>query len=317
MTGEGRRITARQAAGGLIVALVVAAGFAIPELFSPSNITQVLRQVSVTGIIAIGVTFVVVVGRLDLSVGSLLSLCAIVTVSLHDKVSPGAAIAAGIGIGALAGCVNGYLVAVRRLNSLIATLAMLSVFQGISLLYSGGQNALIASPDGTWFATIGRGYVFGVPMPVAILIVLSIIMSVLLRKTLFGAQVFAVGGNQIAAVYSTISAKRVIFATYVVSGTMTGIAAVIFGSRVMAAQNDSGSGYELAVLAGIILGGTSLLGGSGGIFRSVFGIVVLGFIQNALLLLGLPYYFQWLITWVIIIGAVWLDVASVRGRVFA
>jgi ribose transport system permease protein len=137
-----------------------------------------------------------------------------------------------------------------------------------------------------------------------------------LSRTTFGRRIFAVGGNEIASVYSSINAKRTILAAYIISGLMTAIAAIVFGSRVMDGRNDSGAGYELFVLSGVVLGGTSLLGGSGGVGRSVFGIVILGLIQNALLLLGLPYYYQWIVTWVVIVLAVWADTAAKRGKVF-
>jgi ribose transport system permease protein len=311
------RLTVRQMAIVPFAILVLVAGLTIPGLFSPDNIAQVLRQVSVSGIMAIGVTFVVIAGRLDLSIGSLLTLCALVTVTLHDTLSPSAAIAASLAIGLVVGCVNGVLVAYFRLNSLIATLGMLSLLQCVALLTTSGQNALVAHPEATWFAVIGRGYVLGIPTPVIVLAILAVVMGVVLSFTNFGRRVFAVGGNETASAFTGVNTRGTILTAYVISGLMTAAAAIVFSSRVMAAQNDSGAGYELSVLSGVILGGTSLLGGAGGIGRSIVGIVMLGFIQNALLLLGLPYYFQWIVTGAVIVGAVWADLASQRGRVFA
>lgn len=311
------RFSARQLIALVVGLGVIGLGISVPGMLSFDNIAQVLRQVSVTGIIAIGVTFVVIAGRLDLSVGSMMSLCAIIAITVHENLSPYAAVILPIVVGMLAGCVNGFLVAVLRLNSLIATLGMLSLLQGIALVYSSGQNALIDRPDATWFANIGRGYVLGLPMPVVLLLLLSATMALILTRTRFGREVFSIGGNEVASIYSSINARAVLFACYVISGTMTGIAAVVFSSRVMAAQNNSGAGLEIQVLSGIILGGTSLMGGSGGVGRTVIGVVILGFTQNALLLTGLPYYFQWLVTWAVIIGVVWIDVASQRGRIFA
>ena len=139
----------------------------------------------------------------------------------------------------------------------------------------------------------------------------------MLTRTAFGRRVFAVGGNEAASLFSGINPTTTLLACYMLSGLITAVAAVVFASRVMAACNDSGTGYEIAVLSGIILGGTSLIGGSGGIGRTVIGIVILGFVQNTLLLMGLPYYAQWLVTWAVIIVAVWSDVAGKRGRIFA
>lgn len=300
--------------GTMVVIALVA--LSVPAMATLDNLAQVLRQVAVPSIVAIGVTFVLIAGRLDLTVGSLLSLCAVTVVTVHDMVDPLTAMAVTLGVGLLSGCITGVLVAYLNLNSLIITLGMMSFLQGITLVYTNGKNAQIAYPDATWYAFIGRGYLFSVPVPIVIVAVLMVIMGTILSRTNFGRNVFAVGGNEIASVYSSINAKRTIFLTYVVSGLMTAIAAIVFGSRVMDGRNDSGAGLELFVLSGVVLGGTSLLGGSGGVGRSVFGIVILGFIQNALLLLGLPYYYQWIVTWVVIVLAVWADAAAKRGRIF-
>jgi ribose transport system permease protein len=312
-----RRNFARQ---GIIVPFViflVVIAILAPSFLTIDNILEVMRQVSITGVMALGVTFVVICGRLDLSVGSLLSLTTALVVDLHDKIGPGPAILVALAVGAIAGMVNGFLVGYLRLNALIATLGMLSLLQGLTLIYTGGKNVGIADPEHTWFAVFGRGYVLGLPVPVLIFIGLAAILGVILQRSAFGRQVFAVGGNEVACAFSGIKPARIILTAYVISGLTTGVAALIMGSRVMGSQNDVGAGYELRVLAGVILGGSSLLGGSGGIFRSVIGIVILGFIENGLLLIGLPYYVQWLVTWVVIIAAVWADVASKGQRRFA
>jgi ribose/xylose/arabinose/galactoside ABC-type transport system permease subunit len=288
-----------------------------PTFLTSTNVLQVLRQISIPGTIALGVTFVVICGRLDLSVGSLLSLTTVLVVDLHDKIGPTAAIAAAIAIGLAVGCVNGILVGFLRLNPLIATLGMSSVLQGMTLLYTGGNNVTIGHPETTWFAAFGRGYILGIPVPIVIFLGLAAVGTVLLSFTSFGRRVFAVGGNERASLFCGISVRTIVFTCYVISGLMTTTAGLIMGSRVMGSQNNVGDGYELQVLATIILGGTSLAGGSGGIARTVFGVVVLGFIQNGLLILGLPYYVQWLVTWAVIILAVWSDLASKRGRIFA
>lgn len=302
------------AAFGLFLAAVAvgAEGF-----LTLGNILDVLRQVSITGTIALGVTFVVVTGRLDLSVGSMLTLLTVIVVDQHNAVGPFGAIAltllAGLGIGA----VNGVLVGLFRLNALIVTLAMLSLLQGVTLWYSGGSNVNVAGAGETWFAVFGRGSLMGVPVPVLIFLGGAVVASFFLKRTTFGRAVHAVGGNETASRFSGIATARTVAAAYVVSGLATAIAAIIMGSRVMGAQNTIGQGYELTVLAGIILGGTSLMGGSGSIWRTVIGITMLGFIQNGLLLLGFEYYVQWLVSWVVIIAAVWLDLAAKRGRVLA
>ena len=311
------RMLARQ---GILVAFVVALvafSFASDRFMTADNVMTVVRQASIVGTIALGVTFVVIAGNLDLSVGSLLSFATVLVVDLHDKIGPGGAIIVMFAATLAVGAINGLLVGFLRLNSLIVTLAMLSAIQGVTLIYTGGQNVDIANQDGTWFSVIGRGFFLGVAVPVLLFAALALVLEVVLRRTVFGRRVFAVGGNPTAAVFSGIRRNRLVLATYLISAFTTGCAALIMGSRVMGSQNNVGQGYELLVLAGVILGGTSLLGGSGSVLKTVVGVLILGFIQNGLLLLGYPYYTQWLVTWAVIILAVWLDVAAVRGRLFS
>jgi ribose transport system permease protein/putative xylitol transport system permease protein len=305
---------------GLVLAFALfLAGVAVnaPAFLTPGNILDVLRQASITGTIALGVTFVVIAGRLDLSVGSMLTLLTVVVVDQHNIAGPAAAILMTLAAGLAIGAFNGVLVGFVGLNALIVTLAMLSLLQGVTLWYSGGSNVNVANAQETWFAVFGRGELLGVPVPVILFLGGAAVASFVLTRTVFGRRVYAVGGNETTSVFSGISARWTVFLVYVISGLATAVAAVIMGSRVMGAQNTIGQGYELLVLAGIILGGTSLMGGSGGIWRTVLGITMIGFIQNGLLLLGFPYYAQWLVTWAVIIFAVWIDLAARRGRVVA
>lgn len=305
---------------GLIAAFalfLVVTAFYAPTFLTPGNILDVIRQVSITGLIAVGVTFVVITGRLDLSVGSMLTLLTVVVVDQHNQVGPGLAITVTLLAGLLIGACNGFLVGFVRLNALIVTLAMLSLLQGVTLFYSGGSNVNVADAETSWFSIFGRGDLLGAPAPVWIFLGIAAVASFVLLKTNFGRSIYAVGGNETGSFFSGIETRWVVFAAYLLSGLATALAAVLMGSRVMGAQNTIGQGYELTVLAGIILGGTSLMGGSGTIWRTVVGIAMLGFVQNGLLLLGFPYYVQWLVIWVVIIMAVWIDLAAKRGRVFA
>lgn len=281
------------------------------------NFLDVIRQVSITGMIAIGVTFVVITGRFDLSVGSMLTFLTVIVVDQHNVSGPFMALIYVMIGGIVIGAINGLLIGFIGLNALIVTLAMLSFLQGLTLFYSGGANVNVQNAQNTWFAFFGRADLFGIPVPALIFILTAIVASFVLTRTTFGRQIFAVGGNETASKFSGIDTRKTIFFAYILSGLTTALAAIIMGSRVMGAQNTIGQGYELTVLAGIILGGTSLLGGSGGIWRTILGITMLGFIQNGLLLLGYPYYVQWLVTWVVIILAVWIDLGAKRGKVFA
>ncbi|CCO47870.1 D-ribose transporter subunit; membrane component of ABC superfamily [Vibrio nigripulchritudo SOn1] len=319
MVNKERVISLMRSNGLLIAFLFFLAVVAMnaPSFLTANNILDVMRQVSITGMMAVGATFVVICARLDLSVGSMLTLLTVVMVDLHNQLGPLPAIIITLACGVFIGAVNGFFVGVMGLNALIVTLAMLSLLQGLTLLYSGGANVNVSDSQTTWFAFFGREEIFNIPVPVWIFFSSALIASFALKKTSFGRTVYAVGGNEISSMFSGIGTSRCVLITFVISGLTTAIASIIMASRVMGAQNTIGQGYELTVLAGIILGGTSLLGGSGTIWRSVIGICMLGFIQNGLLLLGFPYYVQWLVTWVIIIVAVWIDLAAQRGRVIA
>ncbi|WP_210447979.1 ABC transporter permease [Vibrio crassostreae] len=286
------------------------------EFAQTSNILTVFRQASVIGIIAIGVTFVVMTGNLDLSVGSMLSFGAVLIVDLHDKLGPIQAVICTVMALLILGSINGYLIAYKKLNSLIVTLGMLSVIQGVTLIYTDGKNVDISSDDTMLFDFIGRGSVWDISVPIIIFIVLGLIAEVLLKRTVFGRKVTAIGGNETTVIYSGVDSAKTVFLTYLLSSFSTACAALIVGSRVMGAQNNVGQGYELLVLAGIILGGTSLLGGSGNITRTILGVLILSFLQNGLLLLGFPYYIQWVVTWSVIILAVWLDIVVTRRKLF-
>lgn len=296
--------------------LFLLTAFSDPHFATWHNVIEVLRQASILGIMAVGVTCVVLCGRLDLSVGSMLSLTTVVAISLTNDMGAGWAVFATLLLGVVCGAVNGFFVGVMRLNSLIVTLGMLSFLQGLTLLYTGGVNVNVNDPDGTWFSVIGQAFVFGVPLPVYIFCAVALLFAFLLRKTPYGDWIYALGGNERASRYSGVRVSKMLFSVYILSGLCTAVAALVLGSRVMGAQDNVGQGYELQALAAIILGGTSLLGGKGGVGRTAIGIMLLSFLQNALLLLGLSYYVQWLITWIVIIGAVWVDLASRRRSVF-
>jgi ribose/xylose/arabinose/galactoside ABC-type transport system permease subunit len=303
--------------GGAMLAIVIGLIVAVPNFASPSNLLEVLRQASILGIMALGVTFVVVAGRLDLSVGALLSACALVTIEVCNAAGPVAAISAALALGLAIGAVNGFLVARLRLNSLVATLGMMSLIGGLALVQTSGQTAFVANPDDGWFRLLGRGMVLGIPVPVVALAIVALLSHVALAHSAWGRRVQAVGGNETAAAYSGIRTRLVMATTYVVAGGFTALAAILFASRVMAAQTDSGVDMEILVMAGIVLGGTSLAGGSGSALRTLGGVLFLAVIQNALLLLGLPYAWQWLFSWGAIVAAIWADAAAGRGRLLA
>ena len=304
---------------GILIAFVVfMIGFALinQRFVAPDNILGVIRSSAILGVIALGVTFVVIGGNLDLSVGSMMSFSTIVVLDLHDRLGPVLGIPAMYAMTLALGAFNGFLIGYLRLNSLIVTLGMLSAIYGLTLTYSGGKNMDIADKEGTWFSVFGQGDILGIPSPIVIFAGLAIVLALLLAKTPFGRKVYAVGGNGVAATFSGIPRARIVFFTYLISSFCVATAGLIQASRSLGSQNTVGQGMELEVLAAVILGGASLLGGSGTVFKTVIGVLILGFIQNGLLLAGLQFYVQYVVTWVIIILAVWLDIAAKRGRLW-
>lgn len=305
---------------GILVAFVLfMIGFTIANarFLDPDNIMGVVRSSAILGVMALGVTFVVISGNLDLSVGSMMSFSTIVVLDLHDKIGPGLAIPAMFAMTLCLGAFIGFLVGYLKLNSLIVTLGMLSAIHGLTLTYSGGKNMDIADKEGTWFSVFGQGDALGIPMPILIFVLLAAVLGMLLSKTPFGRKVYAVGGNGVAATFSGIRRARVVFMCYLMSAFCVATAGLLQASRSLGSQNTVGQGMELEVLAAVILGGASLLGGSGTIFKTVIGVLILGFIQNGLLLVGLQFYAQFIVTWIIIILAVWLDIAAKRGKLWS
>lgn len=316
----GKQIITLLGKQGILIAFVLfmlVFALADAKFLSLDNLQSVVRSSAILGVMALGVTFVVISGNLDLSVGSMMSFSTIVVLDLHDKLGAGLAIPTmylmTLGLGGAIGYLVGYL----RLNSLIVTLGMLSAIHGLTLTYSGGQNMDIADKSSTWFDVFGQGEVFGLPVPIILFVLLAALLGMLLAKTPFGRKVYAVGGNPTAAAFSGIPRARTVFSCYLISAFCVATAGLIQASRSMGSQNTVGQGLELEVLAAVILGGASLLGGSGTVFKTVIGVLMLGFIQNGLLLLGWPFYVQFVITWIIIILAVWLDISVKRGKFWA
>lgn len=319
-TRASQQIASAVAKQGILIAFLIfmiAFTVANPKFLGLDNMASVVRSSAILGVMALGVTFVVISGNLDLSVGSMMSFSTIVVLDLHDRIGPALAIPAMVAMTLALGALIGLLVGYLKLNSLIVTLGMLSAIHGLTLSYSGGQNMDIADKAATWFGVFGQGTALGVPLPILIFAGLAALLGLVLAKTPFGRKVYAVGGNPVAATFSGVPRARTVFTCYLISAGCVAVAALIQASRSMGAQNTVGQGLELQVLAAVILGGASLMGGAGTIFKTVVGVLILGFIQNGLLLMGLQFYVQFVVTWVIIVLAVWLDIAAKRGRLWS
>ncbi len=301
----------------LMIVLLCAAAIITPAILSVGNILLMLRQYSALGIMAIGVTFVVLCGRLDVSIGSLASLMVVTSITLHDLYGPNVSVLIALGAALLVGAVNGYLVAYLRLSSLVTTLGMFAGLQGVANVIGINGNQVVAQPNQSWLSFIGRGFVLGIPFPVWMFAAVAGISSWVMARTNFGRAIRAVGGNERASIYSSIDARAIIFWSFMISAFCVWLGGMIMASRTMQAQADSGTGMEIAALSAIFLGGTSLGGGVGGMGRTVIGVIVLACVSNSLILIGAPIQAQWLASGSIIILAVWLDSLSRRRRLLA
>lgn len=316
--GVCKKIMRRNGSGVLTILIlyVVIVSLCAPHItggrfLTADNLLKILRQVTVLGVIACAATVVMLTGNIDLSVGSILSLTACVSAS---AVQYGAvpAIFAALGIGALCGLVNGFLIGKLKLNAFITSLGMLSVYQAAALLYTG--NTYIVPQDNAAYKFIGQGYLFGfLPAPVVILAVVILIYHFVLKRTVYGARLYVIGANTACASFAGVNSGNHILAAYVLGGLTTGLAAVVMCSRVMSAQAMMGSGYEFDAVTAIVLGGTSILGGKGTIPGTLLGVIFLGVLSNGFVLMGIPTSYQWLIQGFILIIALRSDLVREKG----
>lgn len=290
-----------------LLALIAFFAIAVPEFRTWSNAFLILLQVSVIGIIAVGMTFTIITAGIDLSVGSLLAVAGIMS-GLFAQQEPTVftvtmAFLAPIAVGLLGGALNGAIIAGAGVNPLIVTLGTLTAFRGFVVWYR--VNPIYDLQP--YYRVIGQGTVAGLPVPVIVLALVAIVAWVTLSFTRFGRYIYAVGGNREAARAAGINVGLVTFAVYVISGLCVGIAALVYTSRIMAAQAISGQGFELQAIAAAVVGGASLFGGRGKISNTIVGALIMGILFNGFVMLDVPQPIQQMAVGVIIIAAVWLD----------
>ncbi len=294
---------------GLVAALIVigaALALAKPAFLSPLNLLTVLRQISINGILAVGVTYVLLTGGVDLSLGSLVALTGVVAACFaHPGDYPVfVPVAAGILAGGLCGAANGMVVTLGRVAPFIVTLGMMAVARGLALVISGGRPVSNLSPS---FNAIGSGSLLGVPVPVLILAAVAALSWLFLARTRHGRYIYAVGGNENAARASGLPVGGIKVLAYTVCGGLAGLAGVILASRITTGQPNAGVAFELDAIAAAVIGGTSLSGGVGGVAGTLLGALLMGVINNGLDLLNVSSYYQQIVKGLIIVGAVWLD----------
>lgn len=313
----------------LIFLLVLMAVFAIlePRFLSPLNLFNVMRQISIFGLLAIGMTFVILTRGIDLSVGSLIALTGLVGAAVakggfESRFAVGtAAEAAGYGwplamlaailVGMACGFLQGFAITRLKVPPFVVTLGGMSAFRGAALLFAGGGPISGFDSAYTWW---GQGYVGRVPVPVIIFLVAAVIAWVALRYTRFGRNVYAVGGNPEAARLSGVDVDRITLSVYVIIGFMAGLGGFVLSARLNSAEAVAGMTYELTVIAGVVIGGTSLFGGVGTIFGTVIGTMLIGVLLNGLVLNNVSSYVQQIIIGVIIVLAVAFDTFAKSRR---
>lgn len=291
-----------------LLALIVLVSFLSPVFLTPGNLTNLLRQVSVNALIAFGMTFVILLGAIDLSVGSILAFSSAIMASLVIGGTPyGLALLVAIMVGGLLGMVNGLVITVGKVAPFIVTLATMTVFRGATFIFTDGVPISGISRGNNIFHFIGRETVLGIPFPVIIMIVVFVLLFVLLHKTPFGRKVFAVGGNEKASRVVGINITQVKLWVFILSGALSALAGVIITSRLGSAQPNAGLSYELDAIAAVVLGGTSLSGGKGRMFGTFIGILIIGVLNNGLNILGVSSFYQEVAKGVVILIAVLLD----------
>ncbi|MFV0333247.1 MAG: ABC transporter permease [Tropicimonas sp.] len=289
---------------GLIVVSALM-GFASENFFTVSNILNVLRQVSIIGILAVGMTFVILTGGIDLSVGAVMALSGTICAGLivHMGMPGVVGLLAGILVGIGFGLFNGALVAWGRMPAIIVTLATMGIARGVGLIYSGGY-PISGLPS--WLSWFGVGRVGIVPVPVIIMFVIYAAAWVLLQRTPFGRHVYSIGGNETAARLSGVKTQWIKLAIYSISGLTSALAAVVLTGRLMSGQPNAGIGFELDAIAAVVLGGTAIAGGRGLILGTLIGAVLLGILNNGLNLMGINPYLQDVIKGFIILLAIYI-----------
>jgi ribose transport system permease protein len=294
---------------GIMIVIVIIGlilSFLSPVFLTPNNLRTVLLEISTNTYIALGMTLVMILGGIDLSVGSIVAMSGTLTVgfmALNHQPMWLAAIL-GLGMGAAIGLINGLVVAFFKIPSFIVTLGMLNVARGVAYVYSGGRSTRMMNPA---FTGVGSGYLWVLPLPVLYMVALIVIFVVALNLTKFGTYVYAIGGNRESARLSGVPIKKVEIATFIISGVLAAFAGLVLSARMFSGQPSVGIGYELDAIAACVLGGVSMAGGIGRISGTIFGAIVIGIISNGLNLVNVSSFWQLIVKGIIILIAVIID----------
>jgi ribose transport system permease protein len=293
----------------------------VPNFLASGNMLDLAQQISVNAILAFGMTLTILIGGIDLSVGAVVALVGTVTVSVLSSCSPESqslgwlamALLAGLGTSALIGAFNGFCASKTRMPPFIITLATMQVARGFALRFNEGRPLHV--PDcQEWFLAIGNGRLWGiVPFPVVIMLAAFLVTAVLLQGTLFGRHLYAIGGNRTAAWLCGIPLLQRETAVYLICGLLAGVAGLIHSAQLFSAEPSSGQGFELNAIAAVVVGGTSFTGGIGTMQGTLIGAIIIGILDKGLNQAGVHFSLQYVVKGLVILGAVYLDVAR-RGR---
>lgn len=288
------------------IAICIVLALISPQFLTVSNWTIIITQVSINALLAFGVTFVIITGGIDLSLGSVVAVTGIVasTLAHPDEFPSIVPILGGILTGLLFGALNGTIITKSKVPPFIVTLGTMTIGRGLALILSKGRPISNLSES---FNFIGGGHIFGIPFPIIILIIAFIICSIVLKKTILGRYIYAVGGNEQAARASGIQVDKVKMTVYTICGSLAALAGILLTSRITTGQPNAGVGFELDAIAAAIIGGTSTSGGTGTMTGTLIGALLIGVISNGLDLMNVTSYYQQVVMGTIIIGAVVLD----------
>ncbi|RVO67631.1 ABC transporter permease [Sinorhizobium meliloti] len=301
--------------GGIFLSLVmlcIVFSFFNPRFMTVVNFMNILQQVAVVAIAAFGMTWVILLGEIDLSVGSIIAVAGMVGAQCFAfGMGFVPAIALTLAAGALMGMLNGVLTAKLLLPSFIVTVATMGIYRGMVSLPTNGAPAMIENE--TWTA-IGTESFLGLPIIIWVVAVLFVINQIVLSKTSFGRRAYLTGGNREAAVYSGIKVDRLKILIFMISGVMAAVSGVLLSSRLFSAQTNAGMSYELDAIAAAVLGGTSLAGGVGTMVGTLIGALIIGVMNNGMNMLSVPYFYQLIVKGLVILVAVWLDVRAKQAK---
>jgi len=289
---------------GILIGLIgLITGFSIlsERFFTISNMLIVMRQTSIVAFLAVGMSFVIIGAGIDLSVGSVLAFSGAVGAGVMQNGGIFFGILAGLALGTALGAFNGIVITKLKIPAFIATLAMMAIARGGTLVYTDGR-PITGLPSS--FAFLGRGYIGNVPFPIILMLIIFILAYIVLKLTRFGRYVYATGGNINAARASGIKVDNVIISTFAISGFLSGLTGMVLASRLNSAQPTAGMGYELDAIAAVVLGGTNLFGGEGELWGTLIGAFIMGILNNGLNMLNVSSFYQQVVKGIVILIAV-------------